>query len=254
MRISCLCVVALCGLGCGEPRLGAPDSGGRADAGARSEDAASAGSDAALLEGRDASVSDAGARPVDAAVAFAPDAAQVNAPDAGSSGASDVWMEIDYGSAYTPTSPAWSFSATPGFASAQWATTGKTGPEAWDRFNDMSVEDDPIGRALIIGPSGQLQVMFGLLTLASYDHMSVQLEGRSCDTSSSVSFEVTNPLNGCGASGSMDQDWTIDLVDLDLQSCAVAGAGVQAVRVAPTGGSSSIALVRLRVTLFGASW
>jgi hypothetical protein len=52
----------------------------------------------------------------------------------------------------------------------------------------------------------------------------------------------------------MDQDWTMDVVELDLADCMVPGAGVQAVRVDPTGGSSAIALVRLRLTLHGAVW
>jgi hypothetical protein len=46
------------------------------------------------------------------------------------------------------------------------------------------------------------------------------------------------------------------VVEVDLDSCLVAGTGggVEAVRVVPAGGSDAIALVRMRVTLHGAHW
>ncbi|MBI5533314.1 MAG: hypothetical protein HY898_11395 [Deltaproteobacteria bacterium] len=167
-------------------------------------------------------------------------------------GGGEVWVEIDYSSAYSPESPAWEFSPTPGWGAAQWAQPPKTWPEAWDRWNNMNVETDPIGKSLTIGSSSELQLMIGLEELVSYTSMSVRLEGRSKATSSSVSFDVYNPLNNCGTTGSMSQDWTVHVVDLDLGSCAIVGAAVQAVRVSPTNGT--LALVRMRVTLHGATW
>lgn len=164
----------------------------------------------------------------------------------------EVWVEIDYSSAYTPESPDWTFSPTPGWGEPQWAQPGKSWPEAWDRWNNMSVENDPIGTSLTIGSSSELQLMIGLEELLSYTSMSVRLEGRSKATSLSVQFDVYNPLNNCGTSGSMSQDWTVHVVELDLGTCAVVGAGVQAVRVSPSNGT--LALVRMRVTLHGATW
>jgi hypothetical protein len=80
----------------------------------------------------------------------------------------------------------------------------------------------------------------------------VHIEGRSLATSSSVDFDVYNPLNGCGGSASMAQDWTIHAVDVDVSACMVIGAGVQAIRIEPTNGT--VALTRMRLTLGGASW
>ncbi|HEY3352625.1 MAG TPA: hypothetical protein VGQ83_05220, partial [Polyangia bacterium] len=181
------------------------------------------------------------------------DAAPADAPPPGTG---DLWLQIDYGSAYTAQSPAWSFSPTPGWGAAQWATSGSTWPEVWDRWNNITISNDPIGRAAIIGPSGSLQLMLGLEELISYQSATVHLEGRSYATSSWVTFDAWNPLNGCGGSGQMDQDWTMDLVDVDLGTCLIAGAGggIEAVRLEPTGGSDAIALVRLRVTLHNARW
>jgi hypothetical protein len=167
----------------------------------------------------------------------------------GSGGAGTVWVEIDYTRAFTPQSPAWRFSNTPGFGPAQWAMTGGTHPEAWDRFNNMAVVNDPIGTSLEL--DGELQLMMGLLTLQSYDRAVVRLEGRARETSSSVRFDVFNPLNGCGVGGmSMANDWSIHVVEIDLGTCLLPGRGVQAVRVDPTSGT--MALVRMRVTLEGA--
>jgi hypothetical protein len=164
----------------------------------------------------------------------------------------DVWVQLDYGRAYSPRSPAWSFSATPGWGAAQWAMAGDTWPEAWDRWDNMRVTDDPIGRSLEIGSSSELQLMIGLEELRAYRSMTVRLEGRSRSTSSAVRFDVTNPLTGCGVSGTMSHDWTVHVAEIDLGDCAVVGAGVQAVRVSPHSGT--LALVRMRVTLHGAEW
>jgi hypothetical protein len=168
-------------------------------------------------------------------------------------GSGGVWVEIDYSSAYTSQSPAWDYSATPGWGEAQWAPDGWTRPEAWDRFNNMIVEWDPMGsKALTIGSSSELQLMIGLEELTSYSHATVRLEGRSRATSSSVHFNVVNPINGCSVSGSMSNDWTIHVEELDFGQCLVPGAGLQAVRVDPTSGT--LALVRMRVTLHDAQW
>jgi hypothetical protein len=173
-------------------------------------------------------------------------------PDTGS-GSGGVWIEIDYSSAYTSQSPAWDYSATPGWGEAQWAPEGWARPEAWDRFNNMIVEWDPMGsKALTIGSSSELQLMIGLEELTSYSHATVRLEGRSRATSSSVHYNVVNPINGCTVSGSMSNDWTIHVEELDFGQCLVPGAGLQAVRVDPTSGT--LALVRMRVTLHDATW
>ncbi|MCK6548483.1 hypothetical protein L6R52_21735 [Myxococcota bacterium] len=176
--------------------------------------------------------------------------------DAGAPGTGDIWVEIDYRNAFSPRSPSWSYSATPGWGEPQWATSNGPGwPEAWDRFNNMQVVNDPIGTSLEIGSSSELQLMIGLEELISYQYAVVHLEGRSRATSSQVTFDVYNPWTSCGDSGlTMAQDWSIHAVDADLGTCYVAGSGggVQAVRVDPTNGT--IALTKLRLTLYGARW
>ncbi|MBW1808164.1 MAG: hypothetical protein JRJ87_08220 [Deltaproteobacteria bacterium] len=161
--------------------------------------------------------------------------------------ANEIWVEIDYSSAYSPQSPDWSFSDTPGWGPAEWATTGNTWPEAWDRWNNMAVVDDPIGRSLEIGPGGELQLMLGFHDLISYDSVTVRIEGRSRNCCARVFFDVYNPLNGLGDSSELGQQWEVQVVELDMGQCFEIGQGVQAVRVDPTSGS--IALVRMRVTI-----
>ena len=164
-------------------------------------------------------------------------------------GSGNLWVQIDYSSAFTPSSPSFTFSNTPGFTGAAWAADGATYPEAWDRFNNMAVVNDPIGTSLEL--DGELQLMLGLHTLQSYTRAVVRLEGRARETSSSATFDVYNPLNNCGVSGvTFSNDWTVHTVDVDLGSCLLPGQGVQAVRVAPTNGV--VALVRMRVILEGA--
>lgn len=170
-------------------------------------------------------------------------------------GSGDIWIEINYANANTSRSPAFSYSVSPGWTAASWdfnGSTGSPGAEAWDRFNNMQVVNDPIGRSLEIGGSSQLQLMLGLVPLISYTGATVELEGRSRATSSPVFFDVTNPLNGCGGSATMNQDWTPDIVHVSLSGCFVVGGAVQAVRVDPTSGT--IALRRMRLTLHGARW
>lgn len=178
--------------------------------------------------------------------AFAPDAF---APDAVVPGNGDIWVEIDYSAASSPRSPAFRFSNTPGWGGAQWAAVNASWPEAWDRWNNMAVVNDPIGRSLEIGPSSELQLMIGLEELIGYTSATVRIEGRSRSTSASAAFDVYNPWNGCGVSTTIRHDWQVHVVELDLAQCFEIGQGVQAVRVEPTG---TLALVRLRLTLHGA--
>lgn len=199
--------------------------------------------------GNDASITeDATAPPPDAAT---PDASSPP-PDAGLPGTGDIWVEIDYSNASTPPSPSWRFSNTPGWGSAEWAAVNATRPEAWDRWNNMSVVNDPIGRSLEIGSSSELQLMIGLEELISYTSATVRVEGRSRSTSASVDFNVYNPWNGCGTTARFSNDWSVHVVDLDLAQCFEIGQGVQAVRIEPTNGT--VALVRMRLTLHGARW
>ena len=196
----------------------------------------------------DAMVPDTGSHP-DAKVPDTGSQPDASVPDTGS-GNGDLWLEIRYDSSSTPRSPRWSFSSTPGWSSSDWAFAGATRAEAWDRFNNMSVVNDPIGWSLEIGGSSQLQLMFGVVRLQSFTRVLVELEGRSRATSSRVLFDVTNPSNGCGGSAMMSQDWTPDIVIVDFTPCLVAGGDLQAIRVDPTSGT--IALRRLRFTIEGA--
>jgi hypothetical protein len=155
---------------------------------------------------------------------------------------------LDYEPAFSPSSPIWTFSDTPGFGPQQWAMEGTTWPEAWDRFNDMVVTSDPIGNSLEL--DGELQLMIGLPTLVSYDYAEVILEGRSRSTNASADFDVTNPIVfGCGVSGTMSNDWDPDIISLDFGQCLVPGETLQAVRVSPNG---TLALLRMTVILHGA--
>lgn len=247
---------------------GGLDGGGFLDASAR-PDGGAQDAQPADVAFRDAEPADTGptdtggwldaTAPADAG--FAPDAAAPPdagppdsgvAPDAGQPGSGDIWVEIDYSSASTSRSPAWRFSSTPGWGSAQWAAENATRPEAWDRWNNMSVVNDPIGRSLEIGGSSELQLMIGLEELLAYSSATVRIEGRSRSTSSSVQFDVYNPWNGCGVSTTLGNQWQVQVVELDLATCFVVGGGVQAVRVSPVNGT--VALVRMRLTLHGAAY
>ena len=217
---------------------GSPDSGEVLDSGAPFFFDAMSSLDGALL---------------DSGVITPPDSGVVTPPDSGVfPGSGDVWFEIDYSSANSPRSPSWRFSNTPGWGSAQWAAVNASSPEAWDRFNNMQVVSDPIGRSLEIGGGSELQVMIGLEELSGYDSATVHIEGRSRATSSSVDFDVYNPWNGCGGAARFGQQWQVQSADVDLMSCYEVGQGVQAVRVAPTNGT--VALVRLRLTLHNARY
>jgi hypothetical protein len=165
------------------------------------------------------------------------------------------WVEIEYSQAgVSPQSPGWTFSDTPGWGGAQWATEGESWPELWDLFQNINVSSDPIGVVAVVGPSAELQLMIGLQDLVSYDSATVCVEGRSVSTSASVIFDAYNPLTGCGESATMAHDWSMHAVGLDLTGCFVEGGGVQAVRIEPTGGSSAIGIKRMRLILHGASY
>ncbi|MFH2010992.1 MAG: hypothetical protein ABI333_30615 [bacterium] len=164
-----------------------------------------------------------------------------------------VWFEIDYTSAYTATNPDWTFSATPGWGEPQWAPNGSSWPEVWDVYNNISVGSDPIGYTIAhLGPSSTLQVMLGLAGLTSYTYASVCVEGRSVSATSSVIFDVYNPLNGCGASATMAHDWTVHAVGVNLANCFISNNDFQALRIEPSGGSSSLGIMRVRLILHGA--
>ena len=181
-------------------------------------------------------------------------APDLGTPDLGTPGTGEVWIELDYTNAYTPRSPTWRFSNTPGWGPAQWAMEGDTWPEAWDRWNNMTVGSDPIGTSLLIGSSSELQLMIGLEEMLSYQSMTVRLEGRSRSTCCSLTFYVTNPLNNCGTSAQMSNDWNPDIIDVPLNTCLLTGPSgrIEAVRIDPQSGT--MALRRMRVTLHGASW
>lgn len=163
------------------------------------------------------------------------------------------WVEIEYTQAGgSPQSPSWTFSNTPGWGAAQWAMTGDSWPEVWDVWQNITVSNDPIGVLAVVGPGAQLQLMIGLEELIDYDSATVCIEGRSVSTVASVLFDVYNPLTNCGASASMAHDWVTHAEGIDLGTCLQPGGGVQAVRIEPTGGSSTIGVERMRVTLHGA--
>ena len=187
------------------------------------------------------------------------DAGNTSGDDAGSvvaPGMGDVWMRIDYRNAYTPRSPRYSYSDTPGWGEAEWAATDMSWPEIF-AWGSVSVDDDPINapgeQSLLTGSSGVFQIMIGLQDLIAYDRVEVVLSGRSRATSSSATFDVYNPWNGCGVSGvTISNDWTPDVIVMDLADCMDIGQGVQAIRVEPINGQ--LAVLDVTVSLYGAEW
>jgi hypothetical protein len=121
-----------------------------------------------------------------------------------------------------------------------------------DLYNNMAVEVDAVGKSLTIGSGDALQVLIGLGKLKQYSSAVVRVEGRSKAASGSASFDVYNPLNSLGASASIGNEWLIHVAEVDMQSALLAGVGQQGIRVHPT--NNDIALVRLRVSLLGATW
>ena len=185
-------------------------------------------------------------------VADVPDADGVDAAEEIPSG--EVWMEISYQyrSPYESTTTAdWSCSPTPSWTEAQWAPEGSSWP--YIHVPDGgSLTSDPIGGTVLgLGCYDRFRLFFGLEELSHVDRATVTLEGRSLATSAGVDIEVWNP--GAGSSivsyASMSQDWTADIVTVDFT--AEAGNGFQAVEVAPVGRSCSLALRRVRLTLYG---
>ncbi|MEM6996485.1 MAG: hypothetical protein AAF721_38630 [Myxococcota bacterium] len=163
------------------------------------------------------------------------------------------WLEIEYDQAGVPaTSPSWTYSNTPGWGEAEWASQGESWPEVWDVYQNIDVDNDPIGVVATVGSSGTWQLMLGLQDLVDYDSASVCVEGRSVSAVASVQFDVYNPLNDCGGSAMMAHDWNMHAEGVDLGTCFVAGGGVQAVRIEASGGSSALGIKRVRVVLHGA--
>ncbi len=212
----------------GAPDIGTPDQGALSDTGPH-----------------DVGPADLGPPDLGAPDSGSPD---LGPPDMGS-GTGDLWIEIDYTSAFSPGSPAWRYSSSPGWTSSDWAFTGETRALAVDRFNNMSVVNDPIGTVLEIGSSGELELRFGVSRLLGMTGATIEIEGRSRACCSRVRFDVINPGLGCFGMAEMSQDWTPDIVQMDFTGCIAAGNNFQAIRLDPTSGA--IALRRLRLTIHG---
>jgi len=165
-----------------------------------------------------------------------------------------VWFQIDYSNAFSVSNPTYTYSPTPGWGEAQWAPQGKNWPYAVDLFNNASVVNDQIGKvALLDGTNKAVRVYFGLVGL-NYTYATVCVEGRSYSVGSSVQFFVMEAKTKCGDYGMMANDWSVHATGVDLQDCFLPGDSFQAVQVQPSGGSGSLSLKRLRVTLHGASY
>jgi len=165
-----------------------------------------------------------------------------------------VWFQIDYSNAFSVSNPDYTYSPTPGWGEAQWAPAGKDWPYAVDLFNNAKVVDDQIGTvALLDGTNKAVRVYFGLVGL-NYTHATVCVEGRSYSVGSSVTFFVEEASSKQGEYGMMANDWTVHATGVDMQAYFIPGADFQAVQVQPSGGSGSLSLTRLRVTLHGASY
>ena len=171
-------------------------------------------------------------------------------------GTGDLFLEIDYSFAFDSDSPRFTFSNTPGFGEAEWAFGGGPGfPQAWDRFNNMHVVQ-PFQSDHYLQEEGmqeQLQLMIGLPASVSYDHVEVELVAARDVRSGILNLDVENPLTGCGVSDvtiSNEDAFTSTIVD--LADCLEPGESVQAVRLTPQSGI--LDLLRMRVTLKGASW
>jgi hypothetical protein len=246
-------VTAASGQG-GASGTGAAGQGGAGASGAGASGAGVSGaSTGAGAGGASSASSGASSGSSTGATSVSASGATASASSSGSGGASaDPWLQIEYGSSSTPTSPSWTFSPTPGWKGQDWAYQGDSWPEVWDVYNSIQVKFDPMGAyAAIIDPGDTLQLMLGFGKLQSYQDVVVQLEGRGYATSSSGVFDVYNPLNNCGASGvTMAHDWSIHVVQVSLAGCILTGNATQAVRVKPT--QNGLALVRLKVTLVGA--
>ncbi|MCA9681431.1 MAG: hypothetical protein KC457_04480, partial [Myxococcales bacterium] len=159
------------------------------------------------------------------------------------------WVQIEYWQLGSVSSPAWSYSDTPGWGEAEWAYSGDSWPEVWSIGNNQ-MTNDPIG--IVADISGQWQLMIGLAGLSSYDYATVCYEGRSISVGSSAIVDVYNPLNGCGVETEISNSWQVHAVGADLGNCFIPNNETQAVRLDPWGGSGRLGLKRMRLTLHGA--
>ena len=182
--------------------------------------------------------------------------------DGPGSGSGDVFIELDYSNATSTTEPSFRYSDTPGFGPAQWAYedpfgTGTSTPDAWDRFNNMRILDDfRLDKVLEIGSGQQeLQLMLGLSSSVSYEQLVVEIDGDETANGGVASYDVFNPLVGCGAAD--DPTAITDGIGrhtkvLDLGTCLIPGRQVQAIRVDVVRGT--LGLKRMKVTLRNARW
>ncbi len=182
--------------------------------------------------------------------------------EAAAGGSGDVFVEIDYSFADAPERPAFRFSDTPGFGPDEWAYNDPLGsglgaPDAWDRFNNMEVENDfRLGRVLVVGTGNhELQLMLGLPSTVSYQTVLVEVDGDEEAHSGVARYDVYNPLIMAGLFS--DDAAVTDGIGrhtrvLDLGPCLVPGERVQAIRLDPQTGA--VGLKRLRVTLVNARW
>jgi hypothetical protein len=165
----------------------------------------------------------------------------------------EVWMEISYqyrSVSESPTTADWSYSTTPAWTEAQWAPSSSSWPYIHVPDGGSLVSDPIGGTVLELGCYDRFRLFFGLEELSHVGYATVTLEGRSRATSAGVDIEIWNP--GAGSSivsyASMSQDWTADIVTVDFT--AEAGNGFQAVEIAPIARSCSLALRRVRLTLY----
>jgi cysteine-rich repeat protein len=165
-----------------------------------------------------------------------------------------IWIEVDYGSASSATNPEWTYSPTPGWGEPQWAPAMSNWPYIHALNATLHDDNGVIGTSLELSGSGDaFRLFIGLVGLSSYSHATVCVEGRSYATSSSVIFDVIQLPGGCGDSGMMSNDW-FDLhpTNIEMGSCFTPGEDFQALEIRATGGSSSMSLRRVRLTLHDA--
>jgi hypothetical protein len=130
-------------------------------------------------------------------------------------------------------------------------------PDAWDRFNNMSIVNDfRLGTVLAIGTGNrELQLMLGLPATVDYDTVLVEVDGDETASAGVTRYDVYNPLVGCGLFS--DDAAVTDGIGrhtkvLDIGPCLVPGETVQAIRLDPQTGE--LGLKRMRVTRVNASW
>jgi len=165
------------------------------------------------------------------------------------------WIEISYKGrqGYPATSPKWFYSDTPGWGEPEWAPAGESWPYI-HALGNILVEGANIDGAAIIDSSDRLRLFLGLEELGSYDYATVCLTGYSYSVGSSVTMDVFNPVNGCGAEVMVSNGWFPYPTDIDFANCMITGNGFQAIEVDPWGGSSAFAMQTMRLTLHGANY